>query len=65
MSDDHETRSQGETIACPWCGHRITDLWDYEWGSRETITSDCGECSKPISISRNVSVDYRATRGVA
>jgi hypothetical protein len=52
----------GERIDCPWCGSTHSDLWDHEWGSRESIELECDNCGKPYELNRAVSVSYTATR---
>jgi hypothetical protein len=47
---------------CPWCRAMLDDLWDFEWGSREELRSECGHCGKDIVISRIVEVDYKVTK---
>jgi hypothetical protein len=55
-----ETRSDNESIACPACGERISDLWDYGW-HHETIEDECpAGCGATIVITRTVHVSYRA-----
>lgn len=46
---------------CPHCGEPQTDLWDYDWGNREQIKTECGDCGKPVIIARDVSVAYEVT----
>lgn len=64
VSTDTYNEGSSERIACPWCGEMKTDLWDYNWGSREEIEVECGYCDKPFLLSRIVSVDYTARRVV-
>lgn len=57
-----ETFEEGDKLECPHgCGHRMGDLWDFDWGSREEIITECEECLKPITIHRCVTVTYSAT----
>ena len=58
--DAKSTHSDGDRIACPHCGHTMRDLWDYEWGSREIINVECGECEKSFALVMHVSVSYTA-----
>lgn len=61
---ESDTWSDGaaEELPCPWCGHKIRDLWDYGWGDQEEIENECPECDKPITIAREVSVSYKGMR---
>ena len=47
-------------VACPNCGKVISQLLDYWWGHSEELEIDCGWCGKPVTVSRLVSVEYRA-----
>ena len=49
-----------QCVDCPECGARQTDLWDYEWGTREELTASCGSCGADYLLSREVAVDYYA-----
>jgi hypothetical protein len=55
------TESNGDEIACPWCGHKRGDLWDYKWDGRECIEVECHNCERPFTLARIVSVTYTAT----
>ncbi len=44
---------------CPHCKRVCTDLWDFDWGSREIIETECGHCEAPIAIVRHESVVYQ------
>lgn len=48
-----------DSVECPHCGTKISDLWDYNWTHAETVEVECGECNKPLTIERHVSVTYR------
>jgi len=44
---------------CPFCGHKVRDVWEINFGSAEGETEiDCGECEKTFIVSRHVTVDY-------
>jgi len=64
MESDTWSEGAAEELPCPWCGHKIRDLWDYSWGSRDEIEAECPECDKPIKISREVSVTYTGMRAL-
>lgn len=53
-----ETNSWSDEIACPHCGHKIRDLWEYDSDATEI---ECGECEVQIVLVRHVSVLYTAT----
>ncbi len=54
-----------EQVQCPECNEVQRDLWDHDWGTRETITTGCGSCGKDYVLARHVSVSYEAMRVVA
>lgn len=58
-----ETHSDGDEIACHHvdCGKTWADLWDYAWGTREEIETECPHCGKAITLGRAVTIDYRAS----
>lgn len=49
-----------DTVQCPACDARQRDLWDYDWGSRESIVTSCDSCGADYTLSRTVSVTYEA-----
>lgn len=55
------THSDGDAIACPWCGERQSDLWEYGT-AREEVETECGTCGEPFTLRIHVSVTYTATR---
>ncbi len=55
-----ETYSDSDGIGCPHCGHRIRELWDYSWGSRESIEIECPSCDAPILLSCQREISYTA-----
>lgn len=40
-----ETRSEGDSIDCPYCGLNLTDLYEFGLGDydNEEVECDCGE----------------------
>jgi hypothetical protein len=50
--------NDGERVTCPYCGESWADLWDYSWGTREEIATECPHCDKPLMLHRRISVDY-------
>lgn len=44
-----------DEIICPHCGYEHSDSWEYE-GNDGVI--ECGNCEKPFSYCRDVSVTY-------
>ncbi len=50
---------------CPWCKVTITDLWDYGWAdsNEAEIVTECGSCEKPITLTRDIIVEYGVIRG--
>ena len=63
-SSHYVVLSGGESmnLLCPWCGSVITDPDDYEWGNREGLTAECGECGNEFVLSRRIDVSYRAEK---
>lgn len=57
-----ETHSDGDTIACPWCGYPHRNLWDHHLDDGATTTVECGECGRSFMLRCYVSVDYTARR---
>lgn len=55
------TESDSEWIACPLCGEMHGELWDYDWRMREDVETECGSCGGKFTLTRTVSVSYRAT----
>ena len=55
-----ETYESGGNIECPVCGDEFGELWDYPWGSNDEIDVECPCCGAPITLCREVSVDYSA-----
>lgn len=51
-----------ESVTCPACGESWADLWDYEWGNREEIHTECPHCAAALVLQRDVSVRYRVVR---
>jgi len=51
-----------EEVLCPECGESQGDLWDYDWGSRECLAAQCGECGADYTLMRHVSVRYEARK---
>lgn len=56
--------SSDDRLPCPHCGAMQTDLWDYDWGSREAIITECSACNEPVDIIRSVYVRYEIRKGV-
>jgi hypothetical protein len=59
MTDNDYTDDQ----TCPHCGKRITDIWEIGRGEEGKFETDCGWCSKPIKVSRSISVSYQIFKG--
>lgn len=51
-----------DCVLCPECGAQHSDLWDFEWGSRETIEIECGECGTDLALHMRTSVSYAVSR---
>lgn len=50
-----------ESISCPHCGRRCSDLWDYGWRNAFEIDVDCPHaCGGRFTLTREVSVSYEA-----
>ena len=49
-----------EYVECPECGETQGDLWDHEWGQRESLVTSCGSCGADYQLTRHVSVTYTA-----
>lgn len=47
------TRHENKPV-CPWCGHVMKDAWEL----RDEQETDCGECLKPIFVSRYTTCTY-------
>lgn len=54
-----------DRVPCPHCGHMIKDLWDFEWGRKETVYTECDNCLKPIEICKQESIEYSILPGKA
>lgn len=48
----------GESVTCPTCHESWSDLWDYDWGTREEIRTECPHCGMDIVLHRDVHVRY-------
>jgi hypothetical protein len=59
---DIKWSDDGERVACPNCGEAWADLWDYEWGHRDEIRIECPHCDAPLTLHRNISVDYGVSK---
>jgi hypothetical protein len=46
-----------DAIVCPYCGHEQSDSWEI-CGDRNDGETDCGECEKKFSYSRDFTVNY-------
>lgn len=55
------TESDGDEIACPWCGHKHGDLWAYDWNLGACRAVECHDCGQPFALTRIPSVTYTAT----
>jgi hypothetical protein len=51
-----------DRVLCPECEKVQGDLWDYEWGQKESLVATCGECGADYLLTRRVSVTYSAER---
>ena len=51
-----------DEVSCPECGEAQGDLWDYDWGQRESLTASCWSCGKDYVLVRHVSAWYEARR---
>lgn len=56
-----ETHSDDDEIACPVCGEINRDLREIGDGGEGDHETECEHCDAPLTISRMVSVSYRAT----
>lgn len=54
-----ETRDDGGELACPYCGHKMRDLWDLcLHDDYQTTIVECGECERPYEVQLRVSWTY-------
>lgn len=61
MSDDLDTDCT-DNVVCPWCGHEHDCSWEFFDDGHESTEAECGECDKPFTASRDVSVTYSTKR---
>lgn len=45
-------------ITCPYCGHEMSDSWEYDSGSEDLGEIECEECGKKYYATRNITIDY-------
>ena len=64
MSADHDTTDDAGTIACPWCGHPHSDLWEHQLGDGDATTIECEECEEEWELSCEVTTSYTGSREV-
>ncbi len=55
------TYDDGYSIACPCCGHRHEDLFDYVMDEDEARDVECEACGRTFKLSLRVSYDYTAS----
>lgn len=56
------TTDDGDSIACPHCGHAMRDLDDHAWRTANgSVRVRCERCRKPIDLRRHEHVSYTAT----
>ncbi len=53
---------KGRNGNCPACGKDNRDLWDHDWGTRESFVTSCDHCGEDYVLARHVSVSYEAMR---
>jgi endogenous inhibitor of DNA gyrase (YacG/DUF329 family) len=53
-----------DTVNCPHCGESQGDLWDHDWGTREEVRTECGECGKAVTLTRTVDYAMRKDEAV-
>jgi hypothetical protein len=49
-----------DLITCPWCGHKITDSW--EFNDRESFEHECGECEHTFEVEVVHDVTYTSSK---
>mgnify|MGYP007083488473 CR=1 FL=1 len=64
MSSDHTPDHEYTADpVCPHCGAVQRDAWEIDFGGCEGTTEiDCGECEKPMEVSRHCSVTYTTAK---
>ena len=43
---------------CPHCGKRMRDAWELDLDDGDTQPTECGECEKPFTLVKHISVHY-------
>lgn len=63
MAKHESTSSDGDSITCPVCGYKFSDLWDHDFESRECLEMECEGCEAPITLCQSVNVSYTCYAG--
>lgn len=58
------TRSDGDSLQCPWCDQMMFNLDSWTFDSDEPCDCDCEFCQRPITMTMHLSLRYRCVARV-
>lgn len=58
MSDSKFNIEYTPDPVCPYCEVTQEDMWEYTFGTSDTVEYNCGSCGERILIARHVSIAY-------